>query len=108
VAGSASPTWSRRITLTPPDRAAAGSYTGCIAGALSQTEYLAGLSGRVHRCVGDLHRRGGPRHALGHHPRRQARPVIAMPEASEQTSQVKVLNVNWPLGQTALTASSRS
>jgi len=30
--------------LTPADRAAAGSYTGCIAGALSRTEYLDGLA----------------------------------------------------------------
>jgi len=30
--------------LTPADRAAAGSYTGCIAGALSRTEYLDGLT----------------------------------------------------------------
>jgi arsenite methyltransferase len=30
--------------LTPADRAAAGSYVGCIAGALSRTEYLAGLT----------------------------------------------------------------
>jgi arsenite methyltransferase len=30
--------------LTPADRAAAGSYTGCIAGALSSAEYLAGLA----------------------------------------------------------------
>jgi arsenite methyltransferase len=29
--------------LTPADRAAAGSYVGCIAGALSRTEYLDGL-----------------------------------------------------------------
>jgi SAM-dependent methyltransferase len=29
--------------LTPADRAAAGSYVGCIAGALSQTEYVDGL-----------------------------------------------------------------
>jgi arsenite methyltransferase len=29
--------------LTPADRAAAGSYAGCIAGALSRTEYLDGL-----------------------------------------------------------------
>jgi ubiquinone/menaquinone biosynthesis C-methylase UbiE len=29
--------------LTPADRAAAGSYVGCIAGALSRTEYLEGL-----------------------------------------------------------------
>jgi arsenite methyltransferase len=30
--------------LTPADRAAAGSYAGCIAGALSRTEYLDGLA----------------------------------------------------------------
>jgi arsenite methyltransferase len=30
--------------LTPADRSAAGSYVGCIAGALSRTEYLAGLA----------------------------------------------------------------
>jgi ubiquinone/menaquinone biosynthesis C-methylase UbiE len=30
--------------LTPDDRAAAGSYVGCIAGALSRAEYLAGLA----------------------------------------------------------------
>jgi arsenite methyltransferase len=30
--------------LTEADRAAAGSYTGCIAGALSRTEYLSGLA----------------------------------------------------------------
>ena len=30
--------------LTPADRAAAGSYAGCIAGALSRSEYLDGLS----------------------------------------------------------------
>ena len=30
--------------LTPADRVAAGSYVGCIAGALSRTEYLAGLA----------------------------------------------------------------
>jgi len=30
--------------LTPADRAAAGSYVGCIAGALSRTEYLDGLT----------------------------------------------------------------
>jgi arsenite methyltransferase len=30
--------------MTPADRAAAGSYVGCIAGALSRAEYLAGLS----------------------------------------------------------------
>ena len=30
--------------LSPADRAAAGSYVGCIAGALSRTEYLDGLS----------------------------------------------------------------
>ncbi len=30
--------------LSPADRAAAGSYVGCIAGALSHTEYLEGLA----------------------------------------------------------------
>jgi SAM-dependent methyltransferase len=30
--------------LTPADRAAAGSYVGCIAGALSRAEYLGGLT----------------------------------------------------------------
>jgi len=30
--------------LTPADRAAAGSYAGCIAGALSRAEYLARLT----------------------------------------------------------------
>jgi arsenite methyltransferase len=30
--------------LTPADRAAAGSYVGCIAGALSRSEYLGGLA----------------------------------------------------------------
>ncbi len=30
--------------LTPADRAAAGSYVGCIAGALSRSEYLDGLT----------------------------------------------------------------
>jgi arsenite methyltransferase len=30
--------------LTPADRAAAGSYAGCIAGALSRAEYLGGLA----------------------------------------------------------------
>ena len=30
--------------MSPADRAAAGSYVGCIAGALSRTEYLDGLA----------------------------------------------------------------
>jgi ABC-type proline/glycine betaine transport system substrate-binding protein len=30
--------------LTPADRAQRGSYVGCIAGALSKSEYLAGLT----------------------------------------------------------------
>jgi arsenite methyltransferase len=30
--------------LSPADRAAAGSYVGCIAGALTRTEYLDGLA----------------------------------------------------------------
>jgi arsenite methyltransferase len=29
--------------MSPADRAAAGSYVGCIAGALSRSEYLDGL-----------------------------------------------------------------
>jgi SAM-dependent methyltransferase len=58
--------------LTPADRAAAGSYVGCIAGALSRAEYLDGLrahGGRVRRRIGYLHHRGRPRPALGDHPR---------------------------------------
>ena len=35
--------------LTPADRAAAGSYVGCIAGALSRAEYLAGLAAAASR-----------------------------------------------------------
>ena len=31
-------------SLAPADRAAVGSYVGCIAGALSRTEYLDGLT----------------------------------------------------------------
>ena len=30
--------------MSPADRAAAGSYVGCIAGALSRREYLEGLA----------------------------------------------------------------
>lgn len=30
--------------MTPGDRAAAGSYVGCIAGALTRSEYLDGLA----------------------------------------------------------------
>ncbi len=30
--------------LSPADRAAAGSYAGCVAGAMSRTEYLTGLA----------------------------------------------------------------
>jgi hypothetical protein len=30
--------------MTPDDRAAAGSYVGCIAGALTRSEYLDGLA----------------------------------------------------------------
>ena len=42
--GSGSPTSSPRTTCTPADRAERGSYVGCIAGALSRTEYLDGLT----------------------------------------------------------------
>jgi arsenite methyltransferase len=31
-------------SMTPADRAAAGSYVGCIAGALTRSEYLTGLT----------------------------------------------------------------
>ena len=60
--------------ISPADRAAAGSYVGCIAGALSRAEYLdgltaAGFAGRI----GHVHHRGGPGPALGDHPGRQAR-----------------------------------
>ena len=68
--------------LMAADRAAAGSYVGCIAGALSRAEYLdglaaAGFAGRV----GHLHPRGSPRHALGDHPGRQARHRITGEQA---------------------------
>ncbi len=37
--------------LTPADRAAAGSYVGCIAGALSRGEYLEGLASAGFTCA---------------------------------------------------------
>ena len=40
---SGSPTSSPRIDLTPADRAERGSHVGCIAGAMSVSEYRAGL-----------------------------------------------------------------
>ena len=47
--------------LTPAERAERGSYVGCIAGALSRTEYLDGLAaaGFIDAEV-DVHPRGGP------------------------------------------------
>ncbi len=59
--------------LSAPDRAARGSYVGCIAGALSRREYLDGLAaaGFVDAEV-DLHQRGRARHALGGRPGAQA------------------------------------
>ena len=42
--------------LPPADRAAAGSYVGCIAGALSRARVpRRACRGRIHRRVGDLH-----------------------------------------------------
>ena len=63
-----------RGQLTPADRAAAGSYVGCIAGALSRTEYLDGLTtaGFTDASV-TFTCAGGIRDALGHHPGHQAR-----------------------------------
>jgi arsenite methyltransferase len=63
--------------LTPADRAAAGSYVGCIAGALSRAEYVDGLAaaGFTDATV-TFTPRGGARNALGHHPRRQARQLV--------------------------------
>ena len=59
--------------LSAADRAAAGSYVGCIAGALSRSEYLAGLAAAGFTgAVGDVHARGGTGDALGHRPRGQA------------------------------------
>ena len=60
--------------MSAADRAAAGSYVGCIAGALSRREYLDGLAAAGFAdAVGHLHHRGGARDALGHHPGRQVR-----------------------------------
>ena len=59
--------------LTAEQRAERGGYAGCIAGALSQTEYQARADrGRVHRGVGHLHPPGRRRHPLGHHQSHQA------------------------------------
>ena len=55
-----------------------GSYVGCIAGALSRTEYLDGLAAAGFTdASGHLHPRGRPRHARGDHPGRQVRHHIA-------------------------------
>ena len=64
--------------MSPADRAAAGSYAGCIAGALSRAEYLDGLAAAGFAdAVSHLHARGSPGHALGDHTRGQARRLTA-------------------------------
>jgi len=58
--------------LIPASRPAAGSYVGCIAGALSRADYLDGLAaGFTETSVTFTHEAAG--HALGDHPRGQAR-----------------------------------
>ena len=50
--------------LTREQRAKRGSYVGCIAGALSRDEYRSrSRSGRIRRCLRDLHARGRGRDA---------------------------------------------
>ena len=50
------------------ERAERGAWVGCIAGALTKTEYEAGLAAAgLRRGVGDLHPPGRRRAALGHH-----------------------------------------
>jgi hypothetical protein len=51
--------------VTPADRAARGSYVGCIAGALSRQEYLDGLiaAGFVHAEVSFTHEAAPGMHA---------------------------------------------
>ena len=58
--------------LAPDERAARGSYVGCIAGALSEGEYVAGLeaAGFEHVSV-ERHARGRRRHARRDRPRRE-------------------------------------
>ena len=59
--------------LTPADRAARGSYVGCIAGALSVSEYRDGLAAAgSHRHQRHPHPPGHRRDALGDHPGHQA------------------------------------
>jgi arsenite methyltransferase len=59
--------------LTPADRAAAGSHVGCIAGALSRAEYLAGLAVAGFTDASVTFTTRAARDAFGHHPRGQAR-----------------------------------
>ncbi len=60
-------------SLTPAERAERGSYVGCIAGALSFSEYEAGLTRRrIGRHLGDVDPRGCGRHAQRHHQGHQA------------------------------------
>ena len=55
--------------LTPNERAARGSYVGCIAGALSRTEYGHGLAAAgIRRCHRAVHPSSRRRHAQRHHP----------------------------------------
>ena len=58
--------------LSPDERAARGSYVGCIAGALSFAEFRSGLRGRgPDRRVAHDHPPGDRRHAQRHRPRGQ-------------------------------------
>ena len=59
-------------TLTADERAERGSYVGCIAGALSMSEYRVGLSRRLHRNRHHPNPPGSGRHALGDHPGHEA------------------------------------
>ena len=52
--------------LSPEERAERGAWVGCIAGALSVSEYVdRPRGGRARGCRGDLHARGRRRHARG-------------------------------------------
>jgi len=58
--------------ISPEQRAERGSYVGCIAGALSRSEYLDGLTAAGFADDCDLRPRSRGRHALRDHPRHQA------------------------------------
>ncbi len=65
--------------LTVAERAARGAYAGCIAGALTFTEYRAGADrGRVHRRGRDADAPSRRRHALRDHPRYEAELAFRM------------------------------